>query len=200
MLSHRKVFFIFIVITFSFIIVSACGSNNGDAEETPISDGVSAEETANSGDEDIEGTTDNGNEDENETNNEDYAYATWNGEELHFENTSCGYQPGVGYRVTALGDGHHLQASYKVSDDSDDMLDPEFDFSEVFGLELFISAGPDTTIGEGEGYVNDGPLNDVTGDELSAKGTATLIPDRTSRAEEVNPEGGEVKFEIQCAE
>lgn len=138
---------------------------------------------------------------EDEAEGEEFAQATWLGEEVEFRAVSCGGlpQPGL-YEIRAtMEDGGYQQARMELDPDADPDAGPVL-ASGPYDIDLFFE-GDGGTIGDGEGYGTRGPDSGVDDLDYSAThvaGAVNLEPDLDSRAAEVNPEGGSLEFEILC--
>ena len=131
-----------------------------------------------------------------EEEGEEFAEATWMGEELAFQRVECGmvYQLGQ-YEVRAnIEGGGYLQARLDLEPDADHDDEPVL-ASGYNSVHLYFD-------GDGDMFV-DGELYTAHTDALDhstthASGTLDMRADSSTQAEEVNPDGGTLDFEIRC--
>ena len=137
-------------------------------------------------------------DDDADGDDEGHAEATWDGEQLAFDRVSC-RSIGESYALTAFGDGYELQTRFPAIPDADDPLNPDFDYDRPSEVSLFFH-GDNGTIGDGEGYEARGEELEGTVDsgEVWSEGSVHLGPDSHSGAEEINPDGGTLEFEMRC--
>jgi hypothetical protein len=127
--------------------------------------------------------------------------ATWMGEELAIERVSCsaGRPEADIYQVRASGDGFDLTAQMLMDVGASDGDDAVLASDEV-DVDLFFQ-GEGGTIGDGEGYSSgrsDDDGSGLEGDVGQVSGTVGLGPDMSSRASEVNPDGGVLELDLRC--
>lgn len=127
---------------------------------------------------------------------EEFAEATWMGEELAFQRVECGmvYQLGQ-YEVRAnIEGGGYLQARLRLEPDADHDDEPVLR-SGYNTVQLYFDGDGDMFV-DGELYVGGTETLDYS--TTHAAGTLDLRADSSTQAEEVNPDGGTLDFEIRC--
>lgn len=125
--------------------------------------------------------------------------ATWLGQTFVLVRTMCVEQPGVGYVVRAISDDVDVAVVYGPGSDP---TNPTYDFAAPDRVELYRGV-PGGSIGDGEVYEarptpDAAVVEGVTGSDAGASGTVALVPDESTTASEVNPDGGELTFSITC--
>lgn len=130
---------------------------------------------------------------------ESHGEATWMGEELSLEWVSCGTgrpEPDI-RQIRAGGEDFDLTVQLVFDRDASDE-DNVVLASDDVGVEIFFH-GEGGTIGDGEGYQGSTAFGaEADGDADAVSGSLHLDPDSVSRADEVNPGGGQVTFALTC--
>ena len=131
-----------------------------------------------------------------EEEGEEFAEATWMGEELPFQRVVCGMVPPLGqYEVRAtIEGGGYLQVRFDLEPDADHDDEPVL-ASGYNDVHLYFDGDGDT-LADGEGYW--GSTDALDHSTTHATGTVDMDPDSNTRADEVNPDGGMLEFEIRC--
>ncbi|MDG5788354.1 hypothetical protein QA612_12760 [Evansella sp. AB-P1] len=136
-----------------------------------------------------------------DTESEGYFEVILEGEEMEYDSITC-REMGERFQMELGIDGFSENDSFIVGYPRTDNLEVrEYDFEKVTLVSLFIDHGGET-IGDGESY----SIRDVehiegitiSGDGMYAEGKVVLEAERNTKAEELNPEGGTVEFELNC--
>jgi len=179
----------------SLLLLAGCGDAGGDAEQAAAAD---AEEAAAGATDEASGGDEGAPEqaEEAEEAGEEFATATWLGEGLEFHGVTCGGlpQPDM-YEIRARGEGYYLQARFEVDMEATESRDDPVLRDGAPSIDLFFD-GDNGTIGDGEGYRGFDEGLDWSAGHVS--GTLEMSPDSSTRADEVNPDGGTLEFEIRC--
>lgn len=186
-------------------LLAACSSDSDsdasadDADASPIA----AESTGADEDSDDAGGDDSG-DDSSEDSGDDAAEessggvasgtAQWDGETYEYDSVMCQDQSQFG-QFTIVANGPDAP-TLGVKIEFDPLEEP--DYSQPSSVELFFGEGG-ATVGEGEGYETpDGPVEGATSSTDGASGSVRLDPDESTTAPDVNPDGGQLDFEVTC--
>lgn len=166
------------------LLAAACSGGDGDAE---AADDAGTEVEA---EDDAEADGDDDGDAEDDGDGE--AWAVWDGEEITFDRVRCDTIVENDFQIRAGGaDLPELQVRFPEDGDDHAFDDPSL-------VAIFFD-GDDGTIGDGEGYDARGDeISDVTSDGSQVAGELHLEPDDATRADEVNPDGGTIEFEMVC--
>lgn len=151
--------------------------------------------------------TDNGTEETNdveedeEGDNDEYAHAVWDGEELAFTGVSCGtLMADDDYEIRGRIDddaSSHLQARFTYDPEASDGDDIVLADDTPRRLALFFDEGE--TIGDGREFrADDDALEVLDASVDHVAGTIHLDPQDDTQAPETHPDGGEIEFELRC--
>ncbi|MBU9710732.1 hypothetical protein [Evansella tamaricis] len=132
---------------------------------------------------------------------DEFFKVTWEGEEMEFDDIMCRPMGERFQKEVSQDDSDEtatLLVGYPRAEDDDDI---DYDFNRVSLVQLNINHGGET-IGDGEVYsarsVDHIDGVEISGDGIYAKGTVELDARRNTLAEEINPEGGTIEFELSC--
>ena len=183
----------------ALLLLAGCGDAGGDAEQaaaagTEEAAAEATDETSGGGEEAPEQAEEA--PAEAEEAGEEFATATWMGEGLEFHGVTCGGlpQPDM-YEIRARGEGYYVQARFEVDMEATESRDDPVLLDNAPSMDLFFD-GDNGTIGDGEGYRGFDEGLDWSAGHVS--GTLEMSPDSSTRADEVNPDGGTLEFEIRC--
>jgi hypothetical protein len=184
------------------LVLAGCGDDEesdtgetADATETAVDDEDGGDDGDGDGEADDDG---DGGEDADDGGSGE---ATWMGEALDVERVSCTAgrpEPDI-FQIRASGDGFDLTAQLLMDGAASDPDDVELAGDEV-DVDLFFQ-GEGGTIGDGEGYSSgrsDDDGSGLDGGVDGVSGTVELGPDMSSRASEVNPDGGTLELDLRC--
>lgn len=182
-------------------LLAACSSDSdadsspGDADASPIAAESAGAEGAPDSEGGDEAAGDAG-QDEAEPAGDGAASgtATWAGETYAYDSIMCQDQSQFG-QFNMIANGPDAP-TLTVQIEFNPLEEP--DYSQPSKVELFFE-GEGGTVGDGEGYAAPyGPVEGATSSMDGASGSVQLEPDESTRAPELNPEGGQLDFEITC--
>lgn len=183
------------------LLLAACGDSDGEVTDDAQGAATDADAGDATDDGSDDGSDDDGSSDDtDEQAPQEHAEATWMGEPLSFRGVSCGTLPSrEDYEIRGRGEGFYLQARFPVDLlATEDTSDPVLESESPDSVALFFE-GEGGTIGDGEGYrAYADALTDVDSSATHVAGTIELQPDSDTRADEVNPDGGTIEFELRC--
>lgn len=183
-------------------LLAACSSDAdtvdspGDADAAPIAAESPGAAEGSSSDEAGDGEAGGGNdaEDAGPAAGGNSGTAQWAGETYEYDSVRCQDQSQFGqFNMIANGPDAPTLA---VQIEFDPQEEP--DLSQPTRVELFFG-GPGGSVGDGEGYTSPyGPVSGATSSENGASGSVQLEADDSTTAADVNPDGGQLDFEIAC--
>ncbi|MDN4479442.1 hypothetical protein [Demequina muriae] len=185
-------------------LLAACSSDSDadasadDADASPIAAESSGADEAS------DGAGDDSRDDSSEDSGADAAEessggvasgtAQWDGETYEYDSVMCQDQSQFG-QFTIVANGPDAP-TLGVKIEFDPLEEP--DYSQPSSVELFFGEGG-ATVGEGEGYETPyGPVEGATSSTDGASGSVRLDPDESTTAPDVNPDGGQLDFEVTC--
>ena len=183
----------------ALLLLAGCGDAGGDAEQAAAAGAeeapAEATDEASGGGEEAPAEAEEAPAEAEEAG-EEFATATWMGEGLEFHGVTCGGlpQPDM-YEIRARGEGYYVQARFEVDMEATESRDDPVLLDNAPSMDLFFD-GDNGTIGDGEGYRGFDEGLDWSAGHVS--GTLEMSPDSSTRADEVNPDGGTLEFEIRC--
>ncbi|MFW7415862.1 hypothetical protein [Demequina sp. SO4-18] len=185
-------------------LLAACSSDSGEDEDAPGESGSSPAATATEAAPSTEGGADPASDVDADANGDggdadagggpSSATVQWDGETYQLDNVTCRDEPLVA-RYTMLANGTDAPTLGVVIEYDPTADEP--DLSQPSDVSLYFSGG--ATVGEGEGY--DASYDEVTGvtsSEAGASGSLHLGPEDGTSAADVNPDGGQLDFEVTC--
>jgi hypothetical protein len=180
------------------LVLAGCGADDEPDAETAADTADAGESSAG---DDPETNGEDADADDDADDEGGSGEATWMGEELAIERVSCsaGRPEADIYQVRAAGDGFDLTAQMRMDVGASDGDDVVLASDEV-DVDLFFQ-GEGGTIGDGEGYSSgrsDDDGSGLEGDVGHVSGSVELGPDMSSRASEVNPDGGVLELDLRC--
>lgn len=162
-----------------------------EEDTTPDDDGDDGE----SGGDGDDGDNGDDGEAEGDAEGSGSATVTWDGETYEYDGVSC--------RDSSMIEKFQMRTMRDPEVD-DPWLDIRFDVEDggpdLTGgvtVELFFHHGG-PSIGDGEGYRASVDADTIASDASGASGELHLDPDNHSRADELNPDGGTLEFELIC--
>lgn len=183
-------------------LLTACSSDAdtddspGDADAAPIAAESPGADDGSSNDDASDGEPDDdaSDGDAGPSGGGNSGTAQWAGETYTYDSVRCQDQSQFG-QFTMIANGPDAP-TLAVQIEFDPREEP--DLSQPTKVELFFGE-PGGTVGDGEGYTSPyGPVDGATSSENGASGSVQLEADDSTTAADVNPDGGQLDFEIAC--
>ncbi len=177
-------------------LLAACASDS-DSEPAPADAADSPIAAESAGAEDV--SADAGDEAGGDAGNDSSSggasgTAQWQGESFEYDSVKCQDQSDFG-KFTMIANGPDAP-TLSVGIEFNPLEEP--DYSQPARVELFFGE-PGGTIGESEGYVESSrPVEGATSSMEGASGSVQLEADDSTMAPDINPDGGQLDFEISC--